>query len=65
MKQVHVRPARPDLIVRIPGRPNEVLPTEGMTVPITAADPYWQRRIDDGDVIVTKAPAKAAAKKEG
>lgn len=63
MKQVHVRPAD-GLIVRIPGRPNEVLPPEGASVPISAADPYWQRRIADGDVIISKAPAKAAATKE-
>ena len=64
MKQVHVRP-KEGLIVRIPGRLHEVLPADGMTVGISAADAYWQRRIDDGDVIVSKAPAKAAAKKEG
>lgn len=68
MKQVHVRPSD-GLIVRIPGRPHEILPLEGMSVPISASDPYWQRRINDGDVIVvdvnvSKAPGKGAAKKE-
>lgn len=64
MKQVHVRP-KDGLVVRIPGRPQEFLQPEGLTVSLSAAEPYWQRRIDDGDVIVSKAPAKAAAKKEG
>ena len=61
-KQVYVRP-KDGLIVRIPGRLHEVLPADGMTVTISAADPYWQRRIDDGDVIVGK-PKAAAQKKE-
>lgn len=62
-KQVHVRPSD-GLKIRIPGRLHEVLPPEGMTVSISAADPYWQRRIDDSDVIVGK-PKASAQKKEG
>lgn len=66
-KQVHVRPAD-GLKIRIPNsdpgrRLHEFMPPEGLTVTLSAGDNFWQRRIDQGDVLVGK-PKSAAAKKE-
>lgn len=55
-----IRP-RAGLIVRDPGlaAQNAPLPPEGKAVPWNS---YWQRRLDDGDVEIVEAPARANAK---
>jgi hypothetical protein len=56
---LYLKPARPDVVVRDPanGKP---LPPEGAAKPRTL---YWQRRLNDGSVIPSTAPQKAAPPK--
>ena len=49
------------LNVRLPNKPHEFLSSAGLSVERT---PYWMRRINDGSVIETTKPKKAAAKQE-
>lgn len=58
MKRVHVKPAE-GRAVPDPARGGELLPAEGYEVPLTA---FWQRRINDADVIVGTAPSQPKAK---
>lgn len=58
MKRVHVKPAE-GRAVPDPARGGELLSVEGHEVPLTA---YWQRRINDADVIVGTAPSLPKAK---
>lgn len=62
-RTLHVRPARPNLIVRDPDT-REALPVEGAVVP---ASTYWRRRLTDCDVVLVEraaeSPATAAPKK--
>jgi len=58
--RIYVVPAK-GLTVINPAN-NQALPTEGAEVEMT---PYWQRRINEGDVVQVaegKAPAKAKTK---
>lgn len=50
---MHLKPARPDLIVRDPVT-GDPLPATGLTV--TTNRPYWLRRLRDDDVIEVTAP---------
>lgn len=58
MKRVHVKPAE-GRAVPDPARGGELLPAQGQEVPLTA---YWQRRINDADVIVGTAESLPKAK---
>ncbi|MET0611315.1 DUF2635 domain-containing protein [Pseudomonas caspiana] len=58
MKRVHVKPAE-GRAVPDPARGGELLSAEGYEVPLTA---FWQRRINDADVIVGTAPSLPKAK---
>ncbi len=63
MKSAHVRPTGGRKI-RVPERPSQILPAEGIVVPLTD---YWLGRLADGDVEMAPpekkpAPRKAAAK---
>ncbi|WP_242173680.1 MULTISPECIES: DUF2635 domain-containing protein [unclassified Pseudomonas] len=57
MTQIYLKPAAgrdtPD-----PAKGGALLPAEGDSVPLNA---YWQRRIDDGDVIKAEPAKKPAA----
>ena len=52
LRQLHVRPARPGLIIRYPTNPSLTLPDAGETVP---ADTFWLRLLRDGDVVEVAA----------
>ena len=56
--RVHVKPAE-GRSVRMPERNMALLPAEGQPVPNNV---YWQRRIADGDVVVTKPATKPKPK---
>lgn len=56
-KPLHVKPARPGLVVRRP-ESKARLPAEGGKVPRT---PYWRRRLAKGDVVETKPAARPKA----
>ncbi|WP_122665487.1 DUF2635 domain-containing protein [Pseudomonas viridiflava] len=58
MKRVHVKPAE-GRAVPDPARGGELLSVEGYEVPLTA---FWQRRINDADVIVGMAASLPKAK---
>jgi hypothetical protein len=49
--------AAPGLVCRDPDL-LDLLPEEGRDVPDS---PYWQRRLRDGDVVITKPPKPASA----
>jgi hypothetical protein len=53
-KKVYLKPC-PDRTVRDPADPAQPIPIEGKQVELT---PFWQRRIKDGDVVLTAAPKK-------
>lgn len=59
MKTVTVRPLGGRKI-RVPERPSQILPDEGLTVPLTD---YWQARIHVGDVEIVTAKPKPPARK--
>jgi hypothetical protein len=54
VREEHLKPARDGLRVRQPD--GRLLPAEGARVAIT---PYWLRRLNDGDVVRGKPPARA------
>lgn len=58
-KRIFVQP-RKGLVVRDPDHGHAVLPEEGRHVALTD---YWRRRLRDGDVIETEAPAAKPAVK--
>lgn len=61
-KTMTVRPAREDLVVRMPERGFRMLDAAGEEVPRNG---YWNNRLRDGDVVKSKVPAKKpAANKE-
>lgn len=60
-RTLHVKPAKPDLIVRRPASPYNPLPAEGAEVP---DEQYWRRRLACGDVVRVE-PVKATTSKEG
>ncbi len=53
-----VKPAVAGLIVRDPERNFQPIPEDGIDVP---AQPYWLRRLRDGDVVEVKGAVDAAA----
>lgn len=58
-----VKPASPELIVRDPAKRFQPIPAEGIEVGTDNAK-YWQRRIDDGDVLIAQPPAEEKPKKK-
>lgn len=54
-----LKPARPGLLIPLPGKPGEYLPADGGVVP---PDSYWRRRLKDGDAVIVKRPVKAVVK---
>lgn len=61
MSQIRIKPntdaAGQPLKVRLPERPGEFLPAEGMVVEET---PYWIRRLNDGSVVRVETKTKSA-----
>jgi len=60
MSKLFVKPARDNLIIRDPMRGGQPLPAEGAGVP---SNSYWQRRINDGSVVVTTPPKQTKGDK--
>lgn len=58
MKMLHLKPA-PGRDCPMPGNPAELLPKEGDTVSNSA---YWQRRLQDGDVVAVDPKATKGVK---
>lgn len=53
MNTLKIKPAMPDLIVRMPEKNFQPLPAAGDEVPDNS---YWQRRLHDGDVVLVEVP---------
>lgn len=49
LPRIRVRPARPDLRIRMPNDPATLLPAEGASVP---GNTFWHRLLRDGDVVI-------------
>ncbi|UVN46240.1 DUF2635 domain-containing protein [Pseudomonas mosselii] len=60
MKMIQLKPA-PGRACPMPEKGGELLPEAGDTVP---HDGYWQRRIDDGDVLLVEQKPAGKAMKE-
>mgnify|MGYP001466192946 CR=1 FL=1 len=60
MERVFLKPARDGLLIRDPNN-RTTLPAEGAEVNLTR---YYQRRINDGDVVIVQ-PAKSSKKSKG
>lgn len=59
MNTLKVKPATPDLIVRMPEKNFQPLPAAGDEVPDNS---YWRRRLHDSDVLPVDFAAYAAKK---
>jgi hypothetical protein len=60
MNTLNIKPAKENLIVRMPEKNNQPLPATGCEVP---DNNYWRRRLHDGDVVQIEAPAVVKAGK--
>lgn len=57
MTNLYVKPAKEGVIVRLPWRPSQPIPAEGMNVPDTS---FIRRRIARGDLVRCQPTKKAA-----
>ncbi len=64
MKQIYIKPNTlldgTPLKVRLPNKPQEFMPAEGMSV---ERSPYWVRRLTDGSVVGAVKPKKKSVAK--